>query len=156
MLINGAKPSCAHHFFNERGMKFCQNRQILWKKNEISKSYRVCYDDSFNEKISDLKTLSVTNPLIRYEILFIITHEKKSGARRELTVTSWWAHCEFTVIKMQIRDLAVSSPRSKCSPLQFVFSWDFHTDPVLHASSFAPFGTDFDHLLQNPSATNTK
>ena len=93
-------------------------------------------------------TLSVTNPLIRYEIIFIITHEKKSGAHRELTVTCWWAHCESTVFKMQSRDLAVSSPRSKCSPWQFVFSWDFHTDPVLHASSFAPFGTDFDHLVK--------
>ena len=59
---------------------------------EILKTYRVCYDSSINENISDLKTyisalkkkfsstLSVTNPLIRYEIIFIITHEKKSRA----------------------------------------------------------------------------
>ena len=73
---------------------------------------------------------------------------KKSGAHHELTVTSWWDHCELTVTKMQSRDQAVSSPWSKCSPWQFVFSWDFHTDLVLHASSVAPFGTDFDHLVQ--------
>ena len=63
-------------------------------------------------------------------------------------MTSWWAHCEFTVNKMQSRDLAVSSPRSKCSPWQFDLSWDFHTDLVLHASSFVPLETDFDHLVQ--------
>ena len=79
----------------------------------------------------------------------LLPMRKKSGAHCELTtVTSWWAHCEFTVTKMQSCDLAVSSPWSECSPWQFVFSWDFHTDMVLHASSFAPVGTDFDHLVQ--------
>ena len=55
----------------------------------------------------------------------------------ELTVSSQWPKCR-----------AVSSPWSKYSPWQFVFLWDFHTDLVLHASSFAPFRTDFDHLVK--------
>ena len=98
MLLNGAKPSCAHYFSIEREMTFCQPPKFYERKYEILKTYRVCYDNSINQNISDLKTLSVTNPLIRYEIIFIITQEKKSGARREPTVTSWWAHCVFTVL----------------------------------------------------------
>ena len=83
---------------------------------------------------SDMKSFSLHN---------VSPIRKKSGADRELTVTSSWAHREFTVTKMQSRDLAVSSPWSKCSLGQFIFSWDSHTDLVLHTSSFAPFGTDW-------------
>ena len=71
---------------------------------------------------------------------------EKIGSSRwpldELTVRSQWSKCRG------LHGLAMSSPWSKCSRWQFVFSWDLHSDPVLHASPFAPFGTDFDHLVQ--------
>ena len=69
------------------------------------------------------------------EIIFNYPWEKKI---QELTVSSRWPLDEPTV----------SSPWPKCSPWQFVFSWDFHTGLVLHASSFVPFGTDLDHLVK--------
>ena len=87
--------------------------------------------------------------LSRNKIIFIITHEKKirssQWAHGDLLMSSLWVHSdqnaepwpsrEFTVIKM----LTVI--------ICFLMGFP-HRSGSLHASSFAPFGTDFDHLVQ--------
>ena len=77
-----------HIIFLLNGRWNSANRQILWKKIWNIENIPGMLWQLHKSKYKYLKTLSVTNPLIRYEIHFIITHEKKSGARRELTVTS--------------------------------------------------------------------
>ena len=99
---------------------------ILWKKIweienilgmlwQLHKSKYIRFKNihfSFKQVFSS--TLSVTNPLIRYEIIFIITHEKKIRsslwAHGDLLMSSLWVHSgqnaepwpsrEFIVIKM--------------------------------------------------------
>ena len=114
MLINGAKPSCAYHFSNERGMKFCQNRQILWKKIwniEIIPGMLWRLHQWKNIRFKDIVSYKSFDPI--WNPFHYYPWEKirsTSWAHSDLLMSTLWVHSdqnadpwpsrEFTKIKM--------------------------------------------------------
>ena len=97
--------------FMKENVKNWKHTGMIW---QLNKSKYIRFKNiHFSLKTGFSSTLSITNSLIRYEIIFIITHEKQISspwAHGDLLMSSLWVHSdqnaepwpsrEFTVIKM--------------------------------------------------------
>ena len=131
-------------FFYWAGDEILPTAKFYERKYEILKTYRVCYDNSINQNISDLKTLSVTNLWSDIKSFSLLPMKKMSSlcVHSDQNAEPWPSR-EFTEIKKAHRDNLFSHGIST--------QIRFYMHPLLLHSEIT-----FTIWFKTPSATKTK